>query len=117
MEGRFFILRLRRLVGALEASSGLSEIEDAARPILDFIAEAECESRSLRMTDIVKVREFGTPPTVYARLAGLQEAGWIEAVPDNEDRRVRLVSLTAAARSTFARISDEAHSLSKEVFD
>jgi len=117
VEGRFFILRLRRLIGAIEASSGLQEIEDAARPILDFVAEAECENRSLRMTDIVKVREFGAPPTVYARLAGLQEAGWIEAVADTEDRRVRLVSLTAAARSTFARISDEACSLSNAACD
>lgn len=112
MEGRFFILRLRRLIGAIEASSGLQEIDDAARPILDFVAEANCEHRSIRMTDIVRIREFGAPPTVYARLAGLHEGGWIEFVPDKKDGRVKLVGLTEVARMTFARISDEARAIS-----
>lgn len=112
MESGLFILRLRRLVEAIEARSGLGELDHAARPVLDFIAEADFDRRSLRMTDIVKVPGFGTPPTVYGRLAALEAGGWICFEGDKKDGRVKLVRLTAAARRTFARISEEARRMS-----
>jgi hypothetical protein len=112
LENGSFVLRLRRLIRTIEASSGLGELDDTGRRTLDFIAEAEFDGRSLRMSDIVKVPDFGTPPTVYGRLAEMEAGGWIRFAADPRDGRVKLVRLTAAARRTFARISEEARRMS-----
>ena len=105
------IFRISRVVRAIEATSGLGELDISARAILSFIGEAEVEQRTLNVSDIVKGPGFGTAPTVYARLSELEKAGWIRCVPDPNDGRAKQVLLTPLAKRTFAKMSAEAHKL------
>lgn len=105
------IFRINRLVRAIEATSGLDELDISARAILSFIGEAEAEQRTLNVSDVVKGPGFGTAPTVYARLSELEKAGWIKCSPDPRDGRAKQVLLTPLARRTFAKMSTEAHKL------
>ena len=102
------IFRIFHLVRTIEASSGLSDLDIAARSILSFIGEAEAEDRTLNVSDVVKGPGFGTAPTVYSRLAELESAGWIKSVPDPRDGRAKQVQLTTLARRTYAKMSTEA---------
>lgn len=111
VEKNQLIFRINRLVRAIEATSGLDELDISARSILSFIGEAEAEQRTLNVSDVVKGPGFGTAPTVYARLAELEKAGWIRSTPDPRDGRAKQVLLTAQARRTFAKMSAEAHKL------
>ena len=108
MDKHQLIFRIFRLIRAIEASSGLSDIDIAARSILSFIGEAEAEGRTLNVSDVVKGPGFGTAPTVYSRLAELEKAGWIKGVPDPRDGRAKQVQLTSLARRTYAKMSNEA---------
>lgn len=108
MEKSQLIFRINRLVRAIEASSGLDELDISARSILSFIGEAEAEQRTLNVSDVVKGPGFGAAPTVYSRLAELESAGWIKCIPDPRDGRAKQVLLTALARRTFAKMSSEA---------
>lgn len=105
------IFRINGLVRAIEVNSGLGELDLKARSILSFIGEAEADRLALNVSDIVKAPGFGTAPTVYARLAELEDAGWIKSVPDPRDGRAKRVSLTAQARRTFAKMSAEAQKI------
>lgn len=105
------IFRINRVVRAIEATSGLDELDISARAILSFIGEAEAEQRALNVSDVVKGPGFGTAPTVYSRLAELEKAGWIKCVPDPRDGRAKQVLLTALARRTYAKMSSEAQKL------
>ena len=107
MDKHQLIFRIFRLVRAIEASSGLSDIDIVARSILSFIGEAEAEGRTLNVSDVVKAPGFGTAPTVYSRLAELEGAGWIKSVPDPRDGRARHVQLTTLARRTYTKMSNE----------
>ena len=108
MDSKQLIFRIFRVVRAIETSSGLSDLDIAARSILSFIGEAEAEGRTLNVSDVVKGPGFGTAPTVYSRLAELEKSGWIKAVPDPLDGRAKQVQLTALARRTYAKMSNEA---------
>ena len=108
MDNKQVIFRIFRLIRAIEASSGLSDIDIAARSILSFIGEAEAEGRTLNVSDVVKGPGFGTAPTVYSRLAELDRAGWINSVPDPRDGRAKQVQLTPLARRIYAKMSNEA---------
>lgn len=105
------IFRINRVIRAIEATSGLDELDLSSRAILNFIGEAESQQKPLNVSDVVKGPGFGTAPTVYARIAELENAGWISCVQDPEDGRAKLVRLTPLARKTFAKMSAEAQKL------
>ena len=105
------IFRISRVVRAIEANSGLGELDISARAILNFIGEAEVEQKTLNVSDIVKGPGFGTAPTVYSRLSELEKAGWIRCIPDPNDGRAKQVLLTPLSKRTFAKMSAEAHKL------
>jgi hypothetical protein len=105
------IFRINRVVRAIEATSGLDELDISARAILSFVGEAEAEQRTLNVSDVVKGPGFGTAPTVYSRLAELENAGWIKCTPDPRDGRAKHVMLTTLARRTYAKMSSEAQKL------
>lgn len=105
------IFRINRVVRAIEATSGLDELDISARAILSFVGEAEAEQRALNVSDVVKGPGFGTAPTVYSRLAELEKAGWIKCIPDPRDGRAKQVLLTPLARRTYAKMSSEAHKI------
>jgi DNA-binding transcriptional ArsR family regulator len=101
------VFRVNRHVQAIETRFGLNELDFAARALLNVIAEADYERWSLRPSDIIRLPNFGTPPTVYRHLAKLEKAGWIQYKQDKNDRRAKLVLLTPAARGAFNSISQE----------
>lgn len=111
MDKNQLIFRINRVIRAIEANSGLDELDISARAILNFIGEAEAEQRTLNVSDVVKGPRFGTAPTVYSRLSELEKAGWIKCIPDPRDGRAKQVLLTPLARRTYAKMSAEAHKL------
>lgn len=94
-----------------ELRSGLHEIDLTGRAILYFIGECALDQRQLTVTDIVSGPGFGSAPTIYARLAELEKAGWIETKPHPEDGRAKLVELSPHAERTFWKMSSEAAKL------
>lgn len=100
------IFHIHRVLRSVEETSGLDAIDVSSRSILNFIGDAETEERTLNVSDIVKAPGFGTPPTVYARLSKLEEAGWIEFRPHPQDGRAKHVRLTRNARKAYARMSE-----------
>ncbi len=111
MDASNLIFRINQLVRAIEETSGLSELDISARAILNFIGEAEAQNKRLNVSDVVKGPGFGTAPTVYARLAELEKAGWIKAEPDPRDGRAKRLALTPMAKRTYSRMSADARKL------
>ncbi|OYU74956.1 MAG: hypothetical protein CFE32_16065, partial [Alphaproteobacteria bacterium PA3] len=72
------IFRIRLSTRGIERRSGLHEIDLTSQAILYFIGECAADQRQINVSDIVHGPGFGTAPTVFARLAGLEKAGWIQ---------------------------------------
>lgn len=99
------IFRLKKAAREMEPWSGLDKVDLTSRAILDFIGECAAERRPVNVTDIVKTSGFGTPPTVYKRLAVLENTGWIQTKPHPVDGRVKLVEPTAHTVKTYRKMS------------
>ena len=101
------IFRINRAIRSVESATGMNELDLTARSILNFIGEAEADEKVLNVSDVVRGPGFGTAPTVYSRIAGLERTGWIKCVPDPADGRAKHVRLTPLARKAFVRMSAE----------
>lgn len=108
------IFRIHRLIRAIESNTELDALNLSAREILRFIAERNAEGQQTRSSDVIMKTGLGTPPTIYARLGELEEAGWIESVQDPGDGRAKLLVLTPRAEKAFRQMSKELARLSGE---
>lgn len=99
------IFKIYGLLRALEHEAGFDELDLRARALLRLIGEESAAGRTLHVGEIVRTSGLGTAPTIYASLAELQAAGWIERLQDASDGRARLLQLAPRARKAFARMS------------
>jgi MarR family transcriptional regulator for hemolysin len=54
-------------------------------------------------------------PTIVAMIDRLVKAGLVQRAPSGTDRRVKLVRLTEAGRSLYAKVKDQAHAFRSEL--
>jgi DNA-binding MarR family transcriptional regulator len=99
------VFRITKAARETEFQSGLHNLDLACRSILYFIGECAAAGRSLRVTDILKQPGFGTPPTVFSRLAELEKTGWIQTKRHPNDGRAKLVEPTSHAVRSFRKVS------------
>ena len=109
------VFRLNRIIQAIEARTGLDDLDFASKAMLSFIADAEFDRKLLRISDVVKVPAFGTAPTVFSRLSQLEKSGWIRYSDDPNDKRVKLLGLTPASRRAYQKMSLELSKLLEQV--
>ncbi|MDQ8037778.1 MAG: MarR family transcriptional regulator [Pedobacter sp.] len=57
-----------------------------------------------------------TPPSLVKLLDRLEEDGWVERLPEPQDRRAKRVNLTPKAHEMVKVIEDEAQKLRQEVW-
>jgi len=117
MDTQRLVLEVNRLIQTVEAQNGVNGLGMLARTILYFIADAEFEKRRVRVSDLTTNAAFGSPPTVLSRLTELEGSGWISYKNDAEDRRIKLVMLTPAARRAFAKMSKQLHQMLPGIMD
>lgn len=99
------IFQVNRVVSAIEARFGLSELDFRSRAILTAIAEADSERRVMRPSDILKLSHLGTPPTIYRLMTKLEDAGFICYREDKDDLRSKFILLTPVSRRAFNTMS------------
>lgn len=104
MENSF--LRVKAILRAIEGDEGLNAFDSVSRELLNFVLHKHSQSQSLRVTDITSNLSFGSPATIYGRLAKLSESGWIKTIASPEDGRVKIVVPTTQALNSLSRMSD-----------
>ena len=72
--------------------------------LLAFLLEEDDEGRTVCSTDLVRLRRFGTLPTVTKKLKVLESLGFIER-PKTSDRRIKALKPTAAAHAHFEALA------------
>ena len=98
---------LIRVMGVINTiSPGDEQLDDLARAIFLQIAEADANSRNLRVSDITS-SNAATAPTIYGRLKNLVEMGLIWTKTDPQDGRVQLLCLTPMAQKSIKKAAKE----------
>lgn len=102
---------MMNVIRQVELTSGMNALDLTSKEILARIAAAQARSEPTRVTDLVKSRELGTPPTLITKVSHLEEDGWILSTIDPADKRVRRLTLTPKAREAYSAMSDAAMKL------
>jgi DNA-binding MarR family transcriptional regulator len=85
-------------------------------PRFDYLAQLERHPEGLRMNALSRYLMV-TGGNVTGLTDQLVGEGWVERVPDAQDRRSLLVRLTAAGRERFLKMAEEHEAWLGEMFD
>lgn len=98
-----FIHKVRALIRKVEAETGMDVLTLRSRLLLDEIASHDDEP--LRLTDLMKQVQAGTPPTFYRCIAELEASDWIVRITDPVDGRAYRLKPSTRARRAFRKMS------------
>lgn len=105
MERHDVIFEVLDMMRTVEESTGLHALDLTSKEVLGRIAAAQARNEPARVTEIIKLEQLGTPPTLFSRVSQLEEDGWIVSEVDATDRRVKRLTLTPKARDAYSRMS------------
>lgn len=103
MDETAFIHRVRAVVRKVEIEAGMVGLTMRSRYLLDVIGERQSEPP--RVTELIKLAQSGTPPSIYSSVSELERGGWVTRVPDAVDGRCYRLVLTPQAKRAFAKMS------------
>ena len=103
----FTFLNLTR---ALEKVPGYPRLEAGEARLLEILAVAWHDGAALTISEAMLEEAVGAPATIYRKLRKLQDAGLVDMVELDTDRRVKFALPSAGALRYFERI---AHCMAK----
>lgn len=86
-------------------------IDASAWSMLEAVALAEHDGHRLCVTELMRLREHGSPATIHRRLVSLRKMGLVLVVPDEDDSRVKWLTLSQGAQALFEQLGEVAATL------
>ena len=105
MERQDVIFAVMDMIRCVEKCTGLQTLDLTSKEVLGRIAAAQARNEPARVTEIIKLQQLGTPPTLFSRVSQLEVDGWIASEVDATDKRVKRLTLTPKARDAYSRMS------------
>lgn len=82
------------------------DMDAAEWAMLESVALADADGQQLCVTELMRMREHGSPATVHRRLVTLRKKGFVLVTPDQTDSRVKWLGLSPTARGIFTRLAE-----------
>lgn len=98
---------IRAAIRRAEGRTPISALDELQKRLLYLIADETAQGKAVRMSLLKEQQEWGTGPTLLARLNPMVEGGLIARVPDPEDGRSHRLALTPKAKRAIQRVSRE----------
>lgn len=86
------LCRVNQILTRLGANG--EPLDDTSRQILFQIAQNQYNGKTTTVSDVTRIYQYGTPPTVYTRLKKLLELDLIASSPNPADGRSNQLRLT-----------------------
>ena len=95
-------LRFIALANSLSGESqALSAVDETAKQLLDVIASRHAQDKTMTVTDAMALTSLASPATIHRKLDVLREAGLIEQIFGDNNRRTKYLVPTKAADKYF----------------
>lgn len=98
---------IRSAITRAEWRTPISGLDELQKRVFYLIADETAQGKAVRMAQLRTHREFGTVPTLLARLNRMVDSGLIARVPDPNDGRSHHLTLTPKAKRAVERVSRE----------
>jgi hypothetical protein len=100
------IIALTNIIAALEAGSGLSDLDPVSRAIVKFVGQQNFEGGEVGASEILAgLSSAASPVTLLGRIGALHDGGWLEKTPSSLHHRRKAITLTDKARAEISRLS------------
>jgi DNA-binding MarR family transcriptional regulator len=100
-------LRFIALSQALEGSSSqVSSVDETAKQLLKVIASKHSQDKTMTVTDAMALTEIASPATIHRKLDDLREAGLIDQVFAENNRRTKYLIPTKNADRHFSSLGE-----------
>lgn len=107
-------IRLLNLLNAIRELSPFEDLSADEEQLLGYLAIKWHEVDQITVSDIMQEAERVSPSTMYRRLIGLRDKGFIKMPTDKEDRRSRFVVPTAASKKYMSKLEQCVYELAGE---
>lgn len=87
------------------------DLDAASWDMLQALALAEYAGQRLCVTELMRLREHGSPATIHRRLVALRKSGFVEIQGLESDSRVKYLALSARAQSLFEQLNQRVATL------
>ena len=99
-------LRYLRIALAVDIfNNNIDSIDSTALELLNQIAVHHFEDNALTVSQCLALKKIASPATIHRKLDELREAGLIEQIFKNKDRRTKYLVPTKLADAYFAKLS------------
>jgi DNA-binding MarR family transcriptional regulator len=100
-------LRFIALAQALEGeSSQFLSVDETAKQLLKVIASKHSQNKTLTVTDAMALTAIASPATIHRKLDDLREAGLIDQVFAENNRRTKYLIPTKNADRHFSSLGE-----------
>lgn len=72
--------------------------------MLEAVAIAEHDGQLLCVTELMRLREHGSPATIHRRLVSLRKTGLVLVRADQDDSRIKWLLTSEAAKDLFNEV-------------
>jgi len=101
-----YYIQFLNLLKALEQTAQTPDIDVTSKLILEEIALGVAKGDMLTVSDVMGLKNIGSPATLHRKLNMLIAAGMVDPVFQGTNRRTKYIALTQESENYFRRLSD-----------
>jgi hypothetical protein len=101
-----YYINFLNLLKAFETSAIDAQLDSTCKLILEEIAIGVSNDKLLTVSDVMNLKQFGSPATLHRKLDILLDAQLVEATFKGSNRRTKYIDLTESGKAYFVRLSN-----------
>lgn len=105
MKKNYYISFLN-LIKALEQNAQTPDIDVTSKLLLEEVALGVANGHMLTVSDVMGLKQIGSPATLHRKLNLLLNAHLVDTVFQGNNRRTKYIALTQDGEDYFRRLSD-----------
>ena len=98
-------------VKALEPTVAIEHLDVTSKLILDEIAIGVAKEKPMTVSEVMGLKELGSPATLHRKLTILLEANLVHSVFMGNNRRTKYINLAPSGQAYFERLSSAIQSV------
>lgn len=73
----------------IEAHAPLTQLDAVERQLLEIIVSRWSQGQTMTVREVMDLQRIGSPATMHRKLAHLRQAGFVQALVDEDDTRIK----------------------------
>jgi hypothetical protein len=106
-----YYINFLNLLKAIDTSPVDAQLDSTAKLILEEIAIGVSNDKLLTVSDVMNLKQLGSPATLHRKLDLLLNVKLVEATFKGTNRRTKYIDLTASGKAYFDRLSSAIQSV------